>query len=163
MDPLELYARARDGGTWLELAVEGWRLVLGLILLAVVTLAVLFLSTRKGSFFGRMLALLRAPAADHLFLRVSLRGPLAADGATGEYQAYLAAVAPHQILLYAKFPCDPGTVAFIDPPSVRMVVTGIREVSADPPWFAIEAEPLFRDDGAKIRYRKFIGEISHAA
>ncbi len=183
MDPLELYARSRDGGTWLELAVDGWRLVAGLVLIALVVLVVLFISTRQTSFFGRLLKLLRAPAADHLFLRVSLRGPVPKQGASPEFagvasggsvggsddspqhefQAYMAAVAPHQIQLYAKFPFDPGTVALVDPPGVRVVVTAIREVSSDPPWFSIEAEPLFRDDGAKLKYRKFIGEISHVA
>ncbi len=171
MDALELYAKARDGGPWFQLAAETWNLIAAIVAIIATILLVIFLSARDKSLVGRLFKALRPPHAEHLFMRVGVAiGPVSAgellDDRTGvsrQAQAYLASMTPHEMRLYAKFPIAPGSVLRIDPPGVHVVVQNARAISEDPPWFSIEAEPVFRDDVTRRNYRKFLGELSQVA
>jgi hypothetical protein len=167
VDPLELYAKARDGGPWFQLAAETWSLIAAIVALIVTIILVIFLSAREKSLVGRLFRALRPPHIEHLFMRVSVcvspgTGPDVMTAQT-HAQAYLASLAPHEMRLYTKFPTGPGAVLRIDPPGVHVVVQNARAISADPPWFSIEAEPVFRDDVTRRNYRKFLGELSQVA
>ncbi len=175
MDPLELYAKARDGGPWFLLAAETWVLIAAVVALILTIFGVIFLSARQYSVAGRLLAAILPKRADNLFMRVNIQG-------TGEFagdvpcnfdtrggndreptQAYLASLGTHTMRLYTKFRLQSGAIIQINPPGVLVVVQEIRQISAEPPWFAIEAEPVFRDDVTKRNYRKFLGEHSQVA
>ncbi|NDE15181.1 hypothetical protein EBZ80_09665 [bacterium] len=171
MDALELYAKARDGGPWFQLAAETWSLIAAIVALIATILLVIFLSARDKSIVGRLFSAMRPPHAEHLFMRVGVAivpESIAEleDTSTAvprQSQAYLASMAPHEMRLYAKFPIGPGTVLRIDPPGVHVVVQQSRAISEEPPWFSIEAEPVFRDDVTRRNYRKFLGELSQVA
>lgn len=175
MDPLELYAKARDGGPWFLLAAETWALIAAIVALMLTIFGVIFLSARQYSVAGRLLSAILPKRAENLFMRVNIQG-------TGEFvgdvprnfnsglapageptQAYLASLGTHTMRLYTKFKMDLGAVIKITPPGVLVVVQEIRQISVEPPWFAIEAEPVFRDDVTKRNYRKFLGELSQVA
>lgn len=175
MDPLELYAKARNGGPWFLLAAETWALIAAVVGLILTIFGAIFLSARKYSVAGRLLSALLPKRAENLFMRVNIQdtGEFVDDGlrnftsmgaSSGEpSQAYLASLGTHTMRLYTKFKLDLGSIIQINPPGVLVVVQEIRQISAEPPWFAIEAEPVFRDDVTKRNYRKFLGELSQVA
>lgn len=169
MEPLELHAMMRDGGSWYELAARFWAVLTLLAILGFATIVLIVVSSRENSLTGRFLRwlffLFGAPSADHLFLRVNLSYENAAGDSevVKPIQAYLSAVKTHGMFIYSKYNFEVGQILKITPPEVDVIVQDSRCISSDPPWFAIEAEPLFRDDSTKRNYRKFIGEISQVA
>ncbi len=158
MDSLEIYAKARDGGPWFQLAAETWSLIAVIVAIIAVILLVIFLSAQRHSVAGKLLEALRPPHADHLFMRVNVR-----DAKSTPAQVYLASMHPHSMHLYSKFKMEPGHLIQVDPPGVTVAIQRVRPISVDPPWFAIEAEPVFRDDISRNNYRKFLGALSQVA
>ncbi len=157
MDRLEFYAKVPDGGPWFLLATETWLLIAAVVVLSATILLVTCLSARQSSVAGRLMAAIFPRRADNLFMRVNIQQT---DQSS---QAYLASLGSHTMRLYSKCRLDAGAIIRITPPGVQVVVQEIRQISAEPPWFSIEAEPVFRDDVTKRNYRKFLGELSQVA
>lgn len=165
MDPLELHAMMRDGGSWYELAARFWAVLVIFTILALATLFLMIMSAREDSLTGRLLrwfvSRLGTPRADHLFLRVDLTK--VGEESAKPVQAYLSSIGSHAMFIYSKYDFTVGQILEISPPGVTVIVHESRCISLQPPWFAIDAEPFFRDDRTRKIYRKFIGEISQVA